>query len=171
MSKGAPQRKTVGALAVDLLSIHETRQINVNDLSIELNHHQKYLEELHLCANRHKDIFEGDFYVSVLTTIDKNIQNAIRSRFMATRSCPTPMYGQDVYRYEKFRNDFVFIWTIPDKNTCLYLLEHYKDVSQEEQWLLALVVKFASGELMEQCKILNNETADMNNGIVTVVQP
>ena len=112
------------------------------------------------CLETHKkkEGYEGNFYLVVLTKKEKLMQNVLRNYFFATKSCPSPVWDQTVYQYNRANDELVFLWTIPDKATCFYF-NTYKDmIKPEEMTLLKFVLDFEDGSLLRHAQKLNNET-------------
>ena len=86
--------------------------------------------------------------------------NVFRNYFGARSTCPTPDYDQSVYKYNKKDDRIEYIWTIPTKEVCYYLLKNRNYVIPEEQELLKYVLEFSLGELFRLSKRLNGEVDD-----------
>ena len=83
---------------------------------------------------------------------------------MPRKSCPTPAYDQTVYRWNSIKKDIEYIWTVPDKETCLTLYQNKDIVVPSEQALLKMIIKFYDGSLYRLMKKFNKEK--MQTGIV-----
>ncbi|MCK9570524.1 hypothetical protein M0R72_16370 [Candidatus Pacearchaeota archaeon] len=151
------KRDTVGKISQDLLGkTPDTRSpIELQEVMTE-----NYLKELIECYNQARHAYAGDFFIVVLTKKEKLMPNVLRNYFFARATCPTPDYDQSVYRYNAKHDDIEFIWVVPSKWTCLYLLEHGREVAAEELGLLQLVIKFANGDLYKLAKKFNGEKDD-----------
>jgi hypothetical protein len=112
---------------------------------------------IHECIQRGKQDIPGDFYVIVITKKERLMQNVMRNYFGFRLSCPTPDYDQTVYKYTREGDQVEFLWVIPDKQTCILLIEHRLEVPPEEYQLLQCVLRFATGDLMKTAKLLNGE--------------
>ena len=115
-----------------------------------------------ICKDRHA--FEGDFFIESLIKKEKVLHNVLRNYFMPRKSCPTPAYDQTVYRWNSVKQDIEYIWTVPDKETCLTLYQNKDIVVPAEQGLLKMVVKFYDGSLYRLMKKFNKEK--MQTGII-----
>jgi len=149
---------TVGEVAVDL----QLKAANQNHTVIDQSKEQlkEYYDELLNCIKENKTKITGSFYVVVITKKERLLTNVLRNYFLARISCPTPDYDQAVYFYNAQAETLSFIWTIPDKETCLLLMANTSQVPAEEKELLGFVHNFANGELYKLCKKLNGEKAD-----------
>lgn len=168
-------KEKVGKLAYDLMvedfRTEDSKKPNVWEQSLEMQ--REYTNYLIDCAKhangqikcvdfdacKHKkcDPITVDFFIEVLTMKEKSLQNVIRTRFVPRRSCPTPNYGQTVYRYNSILERLEEIWAIPDKDHCLYFIENTKEIKPDFYKLVDYVFRFANGELFELCKKYNNE--------------
>jgi hypothetical protein len=150
-------RDTVGKISQDLLGkTPDTR----SPIELQKVMTENYLKELIECYNQARHFYAEDFFIVVLTKKEKLMPNVLRNYFFARATCPTPDYDQAVYRYNAKHDDIEFIWVVPSKWTCLYLLEHHNEVANEELGLLQLVVKFANGDLYKLSKKFNGEKDD-----------
>ena len=119
--------------------------------------HKDYEKNIFECVTTHKKVFFTDFYIVVLTKKERLMKNVIRNYFLARHSCPTPDYGQTVYRYNRKKDIINFMWVIPSKDSCYLLKDNALEVVPEERELLKYVLDFADGTLMKWAKKLNNE--------------
>ena len=152
------KRETLGKLSTDLLKSNYYGSANPQEIQDEAQ--KNYIDELTKCYEAHKNSFTEDFYIVVITKRERLLTNVLRNYFFARISCPTTDYDQAVYRYNKKDNTLEFLWVIPDKNTCEYLRDHYKEVVPAEQELLRFVMEFYDGTLAALVKKLNGEQAD-----------
>ena len=121
---------------------------------------EDYLKYLVECVETHKKIYQGDFFVEVTTKNEKLLPNVFRNYFAGRKSCPTPNYDQSVYKYNNADDRIEYIWTVPNKETCYYLINNRNNVVESERELLNFVMEFALGELFSLSKKLNGEKAD-----------
>lgn len=151
------ERKTVGQVSSELLlKTPDTR----DPIELEKAMHSDYEKNIYECISIHKKIFTNDFYVVVITKKEPLMQNVMRNYFYARHSCPTPDYDQTVYFYDQENDIIEFLWTIPSKDTCLYLKENALLVDLAESELLRFVLNFADGTLFKIAKARNGEKAD-----------
>lgn len=80
--------------------------------------------------------------------------------YLARKSCPTPEYDQTVYQYIYSADALKYLWTIPDKETCLVYRENALFVVEEEKKLLKYILDFFDGSLDRLCRKLNKEPGD-----------
>lgn len=157
MMNNKEKRETVGKISYDILS---KPQVDVSPIDVEKEAHKDYERNIFDCVSRGKRDYHDDFFVVVITKKERLMENVIRHYFFCRKSCPTPDYDQAVYSYN-FKDDKIdFLWVIPSKDTCLYLIQHASQVVPEEWSLLDFVLKFADGTLFKIAKTLNNEKVD-----------
>lgn len=149
------KKSTVGAAAVALQkkATSDTHPI-VDQAQAQLS---EYYDNLIKCVKDNKHKYAGDFYIVVLTKKERLLENVLRNYFFARNTCPTPDYDQSVYYYDAAKEEVSYIWTIPDRETCLILLANAADLPKEEWELLEFVNDFASGKLYKLAKSLNKE--------------
>jgi hypothetical protein len=157
MKKGE-RKETVGKLARDLL----LKQDNKGPTPTEQMREQlvEFEKNVELCLETHKKVFDGDFYVVVLTKKEKLMQNVIRNYFYGRLSCPTPNYDQVVYHYSRPDDALSLLWVIPDRKTAKYFRDYSSEVNPSQFELLSYVLKFADGTLFRLSKKLNGEKVD-----------
>lgn len=164
-------KKTLGTISQDLL---KTDNSSINPQEIQRAQQQEYLDNLVWCVKHaRKEVdcstlenhqickdrapLEGSFFVSALLKKEKLLENVLRNYFVASRTCPTPAYDQTVFRYNDSKGDIEYIWTVPDRETCLTFQENKDKIVPEERALLANILDFYSGALYDQAKKFNGE--------------
>lgn len=164
--------KTIGAIASELLAKTDTK--NLNPQEVQRAQEQEYLDNL-IWAVKHaqkkvdcsklenhdqcktRDALEGSFFVAAILKKEKLLENVLRNYFIPTQVCPTPTYDQTVYRYNHEKDDIEYIWTVPDRETCLTFKENVTKIVPEERALLANILDFYSGALYRKAKEFNGE--------------
>ena len=100
----------------------------------------------------------GDvFYIEVWMTILGFLPNVLRNRFYALHSCPTPRYGQIVYRYTRKDDHLQFVWSVPDYASCVRLKMNALSLMGKERKLLTHVLNFYDGTLLRIAQQYNGE--------------
>lgn len=122
--------------------------------------HEDYESSLLECINNGKEIYDGDFFVTILHKVERLLTDVNRFYFIPRLSCPTPSYDQVVYKFHRKDEMLEFIWVVPDKDVCSYYLNDPLRVPPEEKDLLNFIYDFIDGALDIRCKILNNEMPD-----------
>ncbi len=111
---------------------------------------------------KNKDGYIGkDFYVVLITTIDRVLRQP-KIIPLARKSCPTPVYKQSVWKYQRSANNLEFLWSIPDAILYYHILRNQiKYMNDKETADLAkFVILMESGELLEWVKKENGEKKD-----------
>ena len=152
---------TVGKASLDLRE--STESYDARELEQEIhkgsNSEKSYEEEIWTCVeNAQKDSsIAGDFFIVVLLKKERHLTNVVRQYFFYRSSCPTPEWDQTVYKYEKKGGKLSYIWTVPDKETCMRLPLYKSSLPPEQQLLLSMINSFHNGELEKLAERLNNE--------------
>jgi hypothetical protein len=152
------KRKTVGQIVSELLINESTETSFPTPAEANEEKFRKFEQALLLCIERGKKLFDGDFYIDVASKKERSLQGkAYRDYFIPKGACPTPQYDQTVYRY--YRNDdrVEFLWVIPAKDICGFIIENALILPDEQAQLRDFVLKFTSGELDQLAMKLNGE--------------
>ncbi len=124
--------------------------------------HKAHYDGLIECAKEGLKTFDKDFFIVILMKHEKVLGDVIRMYPIIRSTCPTPDYDQTVYRVIYKTQDIQYIWTIPDRESCIGLLQCKEDVPREYHHILQYVMDFESGELYKLSKKLNNEVNDLD---------
>jgi len=150
-------KKTVGQASLDLLNKDPDTQDPI-ELQRAIDH--DYEEQIVICAERGKKLYEGDFYIVVGIKRERLLKNVIRRQIFHRSTCPTPQNDQTVYKYHKNGDRIEFLWVIPSLDTCMTFVNDAHNVAPEEWDLLKFVLEFEDGTLLKKAKKLNNELTD-----------
>lgn len=134
---------------------------SVNEVGPQLTH--DVMDQLEIAVERGKKQFpDQDFFVQVVLKREKfaPINNTIRPYYVPRQSCPTPDYDQQVYMFDSKSREVLFVWVVPDRESCYYFLHNKDKVVKEERELLQFVLDYADGTLMKMAKVLNGESLD-----------
>lgn len=152
------KKETVGKVSLDLSkNSHENSHSAHEQMQECLT---EWETELIKCAQEHKSKWNTDFFVVVITKKERLMDNVLRNYFFARLTCPTPDYDQTVYRIDRKLDIIDFVWTIPSKDTCLFIKENILAMAPEERQLTQYVLDFADGTLFRIAKKFNNEQDD-----------
>jgi hypothetical protein len=147
-------RETVGKLSSELI----VKPLETTSATEQMQEQlADYDKEMLDCITRSKIDFPDNFYVVVLTKRERLMQNVLRSLFFARLSCPTPNWDQTVYKYDRKKDEIVFMWVIPSKQTCEQMTANKHLVPIDEYRLLGFILDFNDGTLMKLAKNLNGE--------------
>jgi hypothetical protein len=153
------KRDTVGKIITDL---QKKAPESFNVVELERGMQENYMKELLDCVDQSCSLYEKEFYIVVLTKMERLSEKLLRNYFFARKSCPTPDYDQSVYKYNKESGKLDYLWTIPSKDACEHLAMHATEVVQSERMLLGFVMSFLNGKLLEYSKKINGEEKDSN---------
>ena len=148
------KKKTAGEYYLDLLN-KSPEEIDVVEMQREMQ--KDWEKNIVACVDNHKKIFPDDFYVVITTKRERILSTVVRNYFSARMSCPTPNYEQIVYKYHRDDDRLEFIWSVPDRETCVVYLNNAQEVDPSEYELLKMIRDFADGTLFKECKKRNNE--------------
>lgn len=152
------KRKTAGEASIEA-SLIDTGPVSIIDQQRSMQEH--YIKNLQECAELFKKSHVNqNFFIVVITKVEKLLSNIVRSYFFARTSCPTPNYDEAIYRYDYKKECIQFLWIVPSRDVCFHLLENHLVIAPEERGLLMQVAAFATGELYNYCRYLNREIPD-----------
>lgn len=135
--------QTVGQASYDLLKKSDEK-INVIDMQREMQ--KSVLQEIDEIIKNHTRYSEK-YYILYLLQRDRIMPNVIRQKFIVRKTRPKPDYDSSLFSYNNKTSQLAFHWSIPDEDTCMYLLANKNALSSDEQALLSYVEKFSSGVL------------------------
>ena len=139
------KRDTVGKIYLDSIQKEpDTR----NPIEIEQEAQKSYLTELFSRVEKDKEIYTGDFYIVRLLKREQLMPDMLPRGYMFTRhTCPTPQYDQTVFKYHAQDDEIEFLWTVPDLQTAVMLMNNKLYVHPQEYDLLKYVIDFFNGTL------------------------
>ena len=150
-------RDTVGKLSTLILDKEPNDHSAHEQMQEQLADYEKNFWET---VDKGKRIYAGDFYINIITKKERIMQNVIRNYFFTTSSCPTPTYDQAVHKFN-FKNESIdFLWVIPDKDTCKFMMDNFLNIHPEEWDLRDFVLSFENGKLLDMAKKFNGEMPD-----------
>ena len=159
MSSEVNKRTTVGAHSLKLSQKAPDAQNAIDQMRESLT---DYDANIHECVKTHRKVFDGNFYVVVISKKERLMQNVIRGYFTARQSCPTPDFDQAVYLYRRDSDDLEFMWVIPSAQAVNYMKSNAQYVPTKQYSLLGFVLSFLDGSLLKLSKELNGEKKDSN---------
>lgn len=147
-------KQTLGSIIKDLSQkSQETTTIIDQQRAMQ----EGYMKNLLEAVDRGYKKYPGDFFIDVEKKAEVVLNKTFRTYYIDRLTCPTPNYDQDVYRYNRQKGEIEYLWSIPDKETTLTLIENALEVVPEEKSLLNFCLKFADGTLFRLCKQYNGE--------------
>lgn len=112
-------------------------------------------------AKNHDLYRKNDFYIVSTKRPDPVLKYPV-TKVWARRSCPTPVYRQNVYKYHQGNGILTLLWTLPDRYRCNDILGNQNKYLQDNSWkdIAKTVILMASGELLNWVKKENGEKQD-----------
>lgn len=82
------------------------------------------LDQLHICARRHEDIFsEDEFFIVLQVGRDPILAEARRHKYAAFLHLPKPRPSQSCFLYNRHTQSFKRLWCLPNPTVMAYLSE------------------------------------------------
>lgn len=109
-----------------------------------------------------KDFFlNRDFYLVLVKTNDMTSKEPLDNVFVR-RSCPTPGYNQNVFKYHHLTGTLEFLWTIPRQHIYWHMYKNrsYYILDPKYKRQTAFIVSMESGKLLDWVKKENGELPD-----------
>ena len=145
---------TVGKIALELM---QKTPDSRDPIELERELHKDYEKNIYECKDAGKKIYNGDFFITVVTKKEPLMENVLRNMFIHRSSCPTPDYDQTVYHYSRKDRVLFFLWVIPSKDTCLLFKDNALEIVASEKELLNYILDFDDGTLYRLAKKFNGE--------------
>jgi len=156
MAEIVKKDKTVGQVAAELQQRPDDGML-LGD--IEKQESDRYLEHLHAAIGRGKKRFSSDFFVEVSLKKEKLLVNVLPRIFaFERRTCPTPFYSQDVYKYDSESHSIEYIWSVVSPQILADYKLNESKIEGPQLDLLFFGKAYEEGKLLEICKDLNSET-------------
>jgi hypothetical protein len=152
------KKKTVGQQIVD---VHSKPQYEAELGDMMPKESERYLKELHDGVLKGKQKFEGDFFIEFCLKKERLMPQILPRLYAIPRkTCPTPFYDQDCYRYVKEDDALEFIWSVPSPETCADLKLRCLKLDEIDREVLKFVYDYYDGTLLKMCKDFNGEKID-----------
>jgi hypothetical protein len=159
--------KPLGQIAETLVA-NDTKMASLKDLSGEIQ--EKYSKGLMEAFELGVKAFPKlNFFIVALATKDPMFDNLWKHKKGVIGMCPPPNYDQSVFRFNQETGNLEHLWTIPDRNLCIGMMEDKALVAIEEWPLLANVVKFADGTLSKWRDEFNKEQVELGLKLASVI--
>lgn len=169
------KKKTAGQLLLDEAKKLENKSmemVSVIDLTNAMLKSDEFSKNMLNYIRQGKDAYHTDFYIIINMKKEALITMAgfqnVRTPPELKRNCPTPFYDQSVWKYHFKTEKLEYLWTIPDRDTCLYYRKFASQVVPEEQQLLNFVLQYYAGTLEQKAKELNGEKKGSPSVILTL---
>lgn len=156
------KKETVGKQVYDILTKEpELIKDPIDDAyAIRTEMEKDYVSKVENVIQEGTKLYDTDFFVVVEAKRERTMPNVLRNFIFYRRSCPTPHYGQTVYKYHRKNDEVEFIWIIPDKPICEWMKRYPFDVPESESGLLKFVYDFYDDSLLRYAQKLNGETTE-----------
>lgn len=119
-------------------------------------------DELYDFVTEEASKYKDDFYIQQITETVNGAPRAFRDVLVSRSTCPLPDFDQVVYKCNKRDSTLSFLWVIPEKDFCRYVLMYPDDVNPDLYDLVEFVYRFAQGDLTRMSFELNNiDTYDL----------
>lgn len=151
-------------------------EVSVIELGEEMlgKNGEKYLDQVNEAVMRGIRMYPAvdEFYVEVLTKYEKALSdgdsNTINQKFSIRLSCPSPACDQTVFRYDTKSRNLLYLWSIPDKDSCHVIYRDRNHLAPEYELIIQHVIDFFDGTLLEKAKKLCKEDI-LQTGLITPV--
>lgn len=150
-------RPTLGKIITDIRSMQPEKR-SVVEIAEEQT--QNYIPELVAITEQGKKETNTNFYILINLRISPLTPEMYEFKREIKLTCPTPNYDQTLFFYNREADRIEYVWSIPDRYTCHYMLYYKDQIPVNEHELLNYVIKFANGDLFEMMKIRNGEKKD-----------
>lgn len=137
------KEKTVGAASVELTN--KTKE-KYDAVELQREMQKDYVDDL-IKAAKSVD-WDEPYYVCVQCRKERHMANVVRNQFYARKTRPIADYDLTLYSYDPKTGDLKFEWTVPDPDTCLYLLHNADTLPKDHQELIYMLKQFSEGQLI-----------------------
>lgn len=159
--------KTVGQ---QVLENREKNHILTDDVQMYTEEMSKeilsLLQETITAALKH-DLYQNrDFYIVLVKNVDR-VLGEPKFQIWARRSCPTPVYKQDVWKYHHESGELEFLWCIPSAVRYWDIIRNTQKYFEDKRTarLAKFVTLMESGELLKWVK---RENGELKDAIITI---
>ena len=123
--------ETVGKKAFELLSKPLEA---ISPIDIQKEAEKKLLKELEDIIAKHKN-YADKYYIQMIFRKHRTIPNAMHVQTFVRKSEPVPYYDMSLWSYDNKKEELLYHWTIPDEETCQYLLVNEHELKGDEKAL------------------------------------
>lgn len=138
-----PEKRTVGQASLEL-SDKAKEKYDAVELQREMT--KDYLNEIYKTAKSVN--WEDPFYICVQARKERLLENVVRNQFYARKTRPLPDFDLTCFSYDPKTEDLKYEWTIPDPDTCLWLLANEDELPEDHQQLIYFIKQFSQGKLI-----------------------
>ncbi len=114
-----------------------------------------------------------DFYIVLVPTNERTAQMDPADFYFVRRSCPTPAYNQNVFKYHVSDKSLEFLWSIPRKARYwqLYANRNKYMTDPVMKSRTSFVVMMESGKLLEWVAQENGEDLSKPKAVIKINKP
>jgi hypothetical protein len=114
-----------------------------------------------------------DFFIVLVPTNERTAQMDPEDFYFVRRSCPTPAYNQNVFKYHVASGSLEFLWSIPRKARYwqLYANRNKYMTDPVMKSRTSFVVMMESGKLLEWVAKENGEDLTKPKAVIKVNKP
>jgi hypothetical protein len=156
------KKETVGSLIYD----NEVKNLSLDDDIREYRNamEPEIIKRLHATAQEAKkspQYYNKNFYI-VLKHKNNPVLKHPEFFYLARMSCPTPVYGDSVWKYHSDSDSLEYLWTIPPTMTARHIYKYAPKflANKNTSDIAKMVCLMESGELLEWVKKENGEKPD-----------
>jgi hypothetical protein len=122
----------------------------------------KNLHEVIRTTKSKEYYYNRNFYLVLVLTNEKTPGNLPVDHIFTRRSCPSPGYNQNVFKYHHISGSLEYLWTIPRQHIYwhMYKNKSYYLQSEKHKRMMSFIVLMESGELLKWCIKENGELPD-----------
>lgn len=136
--------QTVGKASYDLLQ-KSPEKINAIDLQREMQ--KSTVTQIQEIIDTHKS-YSDEYYIVLMYRKERLMPNVIRQQFIVRKTRPQPDYDCSLFSYNNKTSELLFHWTIPDPDSCAYIMLNSSKLSDAEKPLLDFIKRFSEGTLI-----------------------
>jgi hypothetical protein len=163
-SKTQP-RETVGQTVYD--NLHKQPEVTNIKEEIAPGMLEHYWNDLVTHIDKVSKQFTDIFYIEVIFLRPKPFKGMIiKPNFFGRPHCPSPTWGQHVYRCTSLIQQIEFLWAIPFKDKAEELKMNALNLTPGEKTMLEQVFAFDHGVYELLARKLNNEPKEGSNLVI-----
>jgi len=114
-----------------------------------------------------------DFYLVLVPTNERTAEMEPEDFYFVRRSCPTPGYNQNVFKYHHTSGELEFLWSIPRKSRYWQLYANRNKYMTDPvlKSRTAFVVSMETGKLLEWVAKENGEDLSKPKAVIKINKP
>ena len=145
---------TVGQKAYELM-FQEPTAFDPREINEAAN------KEYHECIKERVEAglkeYDGDFFIVSEGKREALMPNILRNLVLHRKMCPIPHYNQVAYKYHRAQERLEFLWSVPERHTCIEMYGDPLAVPEENQKVLKSVLDFYDDTFLRLSQKMNGE--------------